>query len=340
MEQVQHPVADGFHRNLCAFLLEEGEHLVIAVSFRLLRPEFADHLDHGLDPQPVGFHLNSAQRLAGLGQGFAERSAVKMRPELARRVGHAIGAGVGVAGEKGTHGPRRCFGELEARVGLQRAGYVFRHRFHRALRRAFMRLVRPQAAVQVVQQVSQDEGMQSIHSEIDVELEAAVPRCGLHAVVLLEAEDAEAIVSGCIQRGAELRFIHAEAAGAVGAGGEEQVVAHNLFARLGPLQPPQILNQVADREVRRIAKTIAAVFFADLVRQAIRLGKPLCFQSAAPQHRLDHAFVLPGEATEQNGDMAALGGLKGCFFRTQEMLSHCRQPGGKSARCFWACSQS
>ena len=37
------------------------EHLVVAVALGLLRPEFADHLDHRLHPQPVRFH--SIQRL-------------------------------------------------------------------------------------------------------------------------------------------------------------------------------------------------------------------------------------------------------------------------------------
>ncbi len=54
---------------------------------------------------------------------------------------------------------------------------------------------------------------------------ALIPSC------LLEEQDAETVEAGVLQGEAVLGLVHAEAAGAAGAGGEEHVVVHDVAAR-------------------------------------------------------------------------------------------------------------
>src|ERR1039458_965451 len=191
-----------------------------------------------------------------------------MGQDLARRVAVPVGARGAMALQKRPQKLRRQFGELKARVVLQGADHGRGYRLHGAFGGSFMRLIGAQTAVQVVQQVAQDESVQRVQAEIDSERHAALPRTGTQAVVLLKGQHAESVVSGGSEPGAEFGLIGAKAAGPSGACGEEGIVAHNLLAGLRALQPAQILDQVANREISRVAQAATAILLADLVGKA------------------------------------------------------------------------
>ena len=80
---------------------------------------------------------------------------------------------------------------------------------------------------------------------------------------------------------------------------------HALF-----LEDLQILHQVADGEVGRIALAVVAEFLAGLERGDVRHRQLLAAVAAALKDGADQVFVLPGEAAEQDGHLVALFGGK------------------------------
>ena len=87
----------------------------------------------------------------------------------------------------------------------------------------------------------------------------------LEAALLLEQQHAEALEAGVAQRLAVLGDVGAEAAGAAGAGGHEHVVLDDVLDRdlLLVAQPGQVLHQVADGEVGRVALPAVAELLAE-----------------------------------------------------------------------------
>ena len=77
---------------------------------------------------------------------------------------------------------------------------------------------------------------------------------------LLEEENAEPVEAGVLDGEPVLRFVHPEAARSTRAGGEEHVIVDNVLARqpLG-FERLQVLDQVADHEVGRIALTVVVL---------------------------------------------------------------------------------
>ena len=100
------------------------------------------------------------------------------------------------------------------------------------------------------------------------------------------------------------------------------------------LQRLQVLHQVADGEVRGIALAVVAVFLAQLEGRDVGYRHDLAAIAAAFEDRLDDAFVLPGEAAEEDGHLAALFGAEGALRGTLEVMDgtavqphHARQSG-------------
>ena len=118
---------------------------------------------------------------------------------------------------------------------------------------------------QLVDHVAQVQRIQHAHAEIDGELQPWLAAGGLDAVASLKQQHAEAVEAGILQRKAILRLIHAEAARAAGAGGEEDVVVEDLLAgHAFLLQQLQIPHQIADGEISRIALAVVAELLAGL----------------------------------------------------------------------------
>src|SRR5262249_1272600 len=143
---------------------------------------------------------------------------------------------------------------------------------------------------------------------------------GLDAVAVFEEQDSEAVKAGVLQGEAVLSFVHAEAAGAAGASREEDVVVEDLLAgEPFLLEELQILKQIADRGIGRIALAVVAKFFARLEPGDVGDGELLAAIAAALEDGADQVFVLPGEAAEQDGDVLALLCREGTFDRAMKV---------------------
>src|SRR5580704_15353312 len=174
---------------------------------------------------------------------------------------------------------------------------------------------------QVVKDIAQVHGIQHAESEIDGELQPGLTRGRLNAIAVLEQQHAEAVEAGVLQREAIFGFIHAEAAGAAGASGEENIVVENLLARNAFLfQKLEVLHQVAHSEICGIALAVVPILFADLEGRHVRHGQFLATIAATLKDGADQIFVLPGEATKQNGDLVSLLGGKRTLHRAVEMV--------------------
>ncbi len=179
------------------------------------------------------------------------------------------------------------------------------HFAEHAIRLALVHFERTNLVDQVVDHIAQMHGIQHAEAEVDSELQPGLAGSRLDSVAVFEQQHAEAIEAGIFQREAILRLIHAEAARAAGAGGEENVVIQNLVAR-HPffLQELEILHQVAHGEISRIALAVVAELFAGLEGGDIGHGQFFAAVAAALKDGANQIFVLPGEAAEQNRDLS------------------------------------
>ena len=151
---------------------------------------------------------------------------------------------------------------------------------------ALVRFVGADLVDQVVDDVAQVHGIQHAEAEIDGELQSGLARGGLDSVAVLEQQDAEAVEAGILQRETIFGLVHAEAAGTARAGGKEDVVVQNLLAwHAFFLQELQILHQIADGEVGRIALAVVAEFLAGLEGRRRSAPEASRSDSRSPERR-------------------------------------------------------
>ena len=158
-----------------------------------------------------------------------------------------------------------------------------------------------------VQHVAAVQRVEDAQEEVQVHLQAGFGVGLAQAAGLLEQQHAEAVETGVAQRQAILGFVHAEAAWSAGARREEHVAVDDFL--LGqPLlfQALQILHQVADGEVSRVALAVVAIFLAGLKRAHVGRGHGFGDVTETFERAMHQLFVLPGEAAEQQGGPAAL----------------------------------
>ena len=102
---------------------------------------------------------------------------------------------------------------------------------------------------------------------------------------------------------------------------EEDVVVDEVFAPDARFfQLLQILNQVADREICRIALAVVAVFLAKLESSNIRRRHDFALVAQSFQGAVHELFVFPGESSEQEGGLVALIGGKCSLNRLVEVM--------------------
>ncbi len=92
------------------------------------------------------------------------------------------------------------------------------------------------------------------------------------------------------------------------------------------LEDLQILHQIADGEIGRVALAVVAKFLASLEGGDVGHGQLLAAIAAALKDGADEVFVLPGEASEQDGHVFALLGGERPFHGSMEMSGRV-QPG-------------
>src|SRR5262249_36239241 len=117
-----------------------------------------------------------------------------------------------------------------------------------------------------------------------------------------------AVEAGVAQGLAVLGDVHAEAAGAAGAGREEEVLLDDLFARQALLvaQHLEVLHQVADREIRRVALGAVTELLADPERRVVGAGHVLALVAEPAQRALDEEVLRRGEPADEQRDALAL----------------------------------
>src|SRR5262249_34133288 len=156
---------------------------------------------------------------------------------------------------------------------------------------------------QILQSVAGVERVQHAHSEIYGEFQTRLAGSGLDSLLLLKQEHAKPVETGVLQRKAVFRFIHPEAARSAGAGREEHGPHDDLFPRhLLLFESLEILNQISDSKISRIALAVISVFLPELKCRDVRRGDDFTLVAAAFEHGLDQLLVFPGEAAEKNGD--------------------------------------
>src|SRR5579862_7568408 len=123
-----------------------------------------------------------------------------------------------------------------------------------------------------------------------------------------------------LQRQAILRLIHTEAARPARPGSEEDVIVADLLLRHAlRLEELQVLDEIADGEVRRVALPVVAVFLAQLEGIDVRHRQHVAVIAAALEDSLDHALVLPRQAAEQDRHLGAFFGAERALRRTLEV---------------------
>ena len=167
--------------------------------------------------------------------------------------------------------------------------------------------VRADRVSDFVQHVAAVQRVEDAQEEVQVHLQAGFGVGLAQAAGLLEQQHAEAVETGVAQRQAILGFVHAEAARSAGAGGEEDVAVDDFLLGQSLLfQALQILHQVADGEVSRVALAVVAVFLAGLKRAHVGRGHGFGDVTEAFERAVHELLVLPGEAAEQQSGPAAL----------------------------------
>ncbi len=172
---------------------------------------------------------------------------------------------------------------------------------------ARVHLERTQRVRHLVHHIAAVERVEDAQEEIDIHFQAGLGVGLGQAAGLLEQQHAEAIETGVPQGQAIFRFIHPEAAGSAGAGREEDVAVDD-FLLGNPLlfQGLQILHQVADREVRRVALAVVAILLSRLERLHVRGGNGFGAIAKAFEGAVHQFLVLPGQSAEKEGGLGAL----------------------------------
>ena len=198
--------------------------------------------------------------------------------------------------------------ERQRRVVLERVGDELLARLERAVGGAGLHLVRADAVAERVERVADQDGADDAPEERRVHLEAdALAGRLLEAAGLLEQQDAEAVEAGVTERLAVLGDVRAEAARAARAGRDEHVVLDDVFLRHAALaQTVEVLHEVADGEVRRVALAAVAVLASVLERVVIRRVHREDLVADATQRRLDEQVVRHRQAGHEDRGVLAL----------------------------------
>ena len=288
----------------------------IAVALGELRPEFAGDFHDRLHLRAV--HFDAVHLVASGGQRVEIILAPEMLVHLAEDVERVAQNLVALEFRLGP--VRRALLDFERLAVFQILAQTVHRLAEHAIGFALLHFKRANLVDKIVEDVAHVHRIEHAEAEIDRELQARLAGRGLDSVAVLEQQHAEAIEAGIFQREAILGLIHAETARAAGARGEEDVVIEDVLARDAFLfEELQILHQVADREISRIALPVVAEFLAELEGRHVGHRQLFAAITAALEDGANQVLMLPGEAAKQNGDPAALFGREGALDRLVEM---------------------
>ncbi len=174
---------------------------------------------------------------------------------------------------------------------------------------------------QIVQHVRHVQRLQHPETEIDRVLEAGLLALLADAVVLLEADHAEAVEAGIAQREPVFGGIRAEPAGAAGAGREKDEAVHNLRpGHAGQFHLAEVLDQAPAGEVSGAALPVVAVLFSDMESRLVRGGERLALVPGTVKNGFDELVVLAREAAHEDRGCLPLDCAERPFLRPAEVL--------------------
>jgi hypothetical protein len=288
----------------------------VAITLGDLRPELARDLHHRLYLRSI--HFNVVHPLASRGQRTQIILAPKVLMHLAeyvKRVAQNL-----IALEFRLRPLRSPLFNLKRipipEVVAKPIHCLAKHAFGLAL----VHFKRTNLVNQIVEHIAHMHGVQHAKSEVDREFQSRLARCRLDPIAVLEQQHSEPIEPGILQCEAILRLIHAKPARSAGPRRKENVVVQNVPSwNAFLLEELQILHQIANRKICRIALPVVAELFADLKRWHIRHRQLLAPIPAALKNRTNQILVLPREPPKQNRNFPALLCRKCAFHRSVEM---------------------
>ncbi len=256
VDHVHDPGPDRLHHDLRALFLEELEHIEVAVALGGLRPELAGDFDDRLHAEAV--HLDVVVALPHVRQPNHVVVAVELVEELAQVFDRSLHRNlVGNRAQLLFHRPRRLL--------AQHLVHVVDYFVEDGVGLAGVRFERTHLVADLVDDVAHVQSVEQVEEEVEIHFQTGFGVGLVQAAGLLEQHHAEAIEPGVAQGKTVFGFVHAEPARPAGAGSQEDVVPDQVFLPdAGLFQLLQVLHQVADREVRRIALAVVAVFLAEL----------------------------------------------------------------------------
>ena len=191
---------------------------------------------------------------------------------------------------------RGALHDLKGRPVAERGGELVHRALEDFLRFPFIHLERAHLVNHIVHHVAHVQGIEHAQAEVDREFESGFAGSRLQAVAIVEQKHAEAVKARILQRKAVFGFVHAEPARAAGARGKEHVIIENFLARLArSFEGLQVLHEVADGEVGRIALAVVAILFPELETGDIGHRHAFTVVTRAEKYGADQLFVLPGK---------------------------------------------
>ena len=296
VDHVHDPGADGLHQHLCAFALQEVEHVEVAVAFGGLRPEFAGDLDDRFHAQAVD--IDAVEVVAAV----LQRGHILVALELLHELTDIL-RGIAEAAQVLTH----ALIELPRTLLAEDLVEVIHLLVEDLIGFAGIDLVGAQRVGDFVHHVAAIQRVEDAQEEVDVHFQPGFGVGLLQTAGLLEQEHAEAIEPGITQGKAVLRFVHAEAAGTAGAGREEHVAVDDFLLRDALFfQRLEVLNQVTDGEVSGITLAVIAVFLTGLEGRNVRSGNGFGAVAETFERAVDEFLVFPRESAEEERGLSAL----------------------------------
>ena len=173
----------------------------------------------------------------------------------------------------------------------------------------------------VVDEVTDVEGIDDPEEEVEVHLEPRLEFRLVEPPLLLEELHAEAVEAGVPQRQPEFRLVHPEAARPARPRGEEDVTVEDLLpGEPLRLETLQVLHEVADGEVGRVALPVVAELLSRLEGRDVG-GRDHLDVIAEPLERaVDEILVLPRQPSEEDRRLRPLRLREGTFDGTVEVF--------------------
>ena len=175
-------------------------------------------------------------------------------------------------------------------------------------------LVRTRQVLHVREDVAHQNGPHDAQAQGHIDFQAAALFGRLVELVLRQQEEAEILQAHAVEGHLIGFVVLAEAAGAAGAGRQEDVVVQRLLLPVDGHFVLQEIHQAARGKDRGAARAGVDQFLAGVQVRARDIGQRLGVVIQIVEDALDQPLVLPGQAAEQNRGLLPLFPCEGPRF--------------------------